>query len=183
MPDHGLQSLQQVVLHYRAERRDGSEKKLRWFAIQPTLEETLRKAGRAEGPRGRRLKHQRRVHAAALAELEQLLVTLQDQIRTQPDFEQLHALLYKEVSRIPGIGELTLYDTALRIGAKLGLRPQVVFLHAGTRDGAKALGLRAKVSTLPVSDLPGALAELEAREAGDVLCIYKDDLARLARAV
>ena len=26
-----------------------------------------------------------------------------------------------------GIGELTIYDTALRIGAKLGLRPQRVY--------------------------------------------------------
>jgi len=57
---------------------------------------------------------------------------------------------------IPGIGELAIYDTALRIAAKLRFEPAVVFLHAGTRIGANESFSRAM----------------------DVLCICKDRLGK-----
>ena len=68
-----------------------------------------------------------------------------------------------------------MYDTALRIGAKLGVAPVRVYLHTGTREGAKRLGIETKgVSALWPSELPEALRELEPYEVEDVLCIYKD---------
>ena len=38
-------------------------------------------------------------------------------------------------------GKLAVYDTACRLGVYLGLGPEVVYLHAGTTKGAKALSL------------------------------------------
>ena len=43
------------------------------------------------------------------------------------------------------LGELTVYDVAHRIGAYLQLEPDVVYLHRGTRIGARYLGLRLAV--------------------------------------
>jgi len=79
------------------------------------------------------------------------------------------------------IGPLTVYDTALRIGARLGLSPQKVYLHAGTRHGAAVLGFGPDRPSISLSELPKPLDELNAEEAEDVLCIYAADLARLAK--
>jgi hypothetical protein len=71
---------------------------------------------------------------------------------------------------------LTIYDTALRIGASLGLEPQSVYLHAGTRFGARRLGLDWRAETIPVSALPPPLRKLKPREIEDLLCIFADRL-------
>jgi hypothetical protein len=72
-----------------------------------------------------------------------------------------------------GLGELYFYDTALRIGAKLGVLPQAVYLHAGTRAGATTLGLIVDGSVLLKSELPELPQKLQPHEVEDVLCIYK----------
>jgi hypothetical protein len=50
----------------------------------------------------------------------------------------------------------------------------MVYLHAGTRTGARALGLAARAATLDVSELPAEFHSLEPHEVEDVLCIFKD---------
>jgi hypothetical protein len=92
-------------------------------------------------------------------------------------FEQLHKLVRRTVEPIPGVGELYVYDTALRIGAKLGVSPEMVYLHAGTRKGAKNLGFKSSCDTISITELPRALHKLEPREIEDLLCIYKASLA------
>ncbi|MDE1887953.1 MAG: hypothetical protein KGL00_09480 [Gammaproteobacteria bacterium] len=77
------------------------------------------------------------------------------------------------IRAIPGIGELTVYDTALGIGAFLRLEPAKVFLHAGARSGARALGLDASGEFLEVKAIPAELRSLKQSEIEDVLCIYK----------
>jgi hypothetical protein len=63
---------------------------------------------------------------------------------------------------------------ALRIGARFGLEPKRVYVHAGTRDGA--LGLDADRRTIEMAELPAPIRRLTAREAEDLLCIYKSRL-------
>ena len=50
-----------------------------------------------------------------------------------------------------------------------------VYLHAGTRLGACALGLGASTA-LAVSESPRELRVLKPHEVEDVLCIFKDEL-------
>jgi hypothetical protein len=54
------------------------------------------------------------------------------------DFGDLFHLVGAALDSIHGLGELYVYDTSLRIGAKLNLFPDRVYLHAGTRLGAGA---------------------------------------------
>jgi hypothetical protein len=84
------------------------------------------------------------------------------------------------VFRITGIGELYICDTSLRIGAKLNLFPTAVYLHPGTRAGARALGLDDRAKMLKVSALPKPFRTLAPHELEDILCIFKDDLAQAA---
>jgi hypothetical protein len=102
---------------------------------------------------------------------------------TVSSFEQLHELVHRTVEPISGLGELYVYDTALRIGAKLGLSPKVVYLHAGTRKGAKNLGFKPSRDTISIAALPRALRTLEPREIEDLLCIYKGSLVSAASSV
>ena len=74
------------------------------------------------------------------------------------------------------------YDTSLRVGAYLGLTPRFVYLHAGARAGAKALGLNAGTKKLAMSDLPHELQVLAPEEVEDFLCIYKKTMARIGQA-
>ena len=83
------------------------------------------------------------------------------------------------IGTIPGVGSLMVYDTALRIGARLGALPKRVYLHRGTRVGARALHLDYRQPTLEVSELPMALRELPPHEIEDLLCIYESELSRL----
>lgn len=74
------------------------------------------------------------------------------------NFSELFKLLEAAVEPIPGLGELYVYDTTLRIGSKLNLFPEEVHLHAGTRQGARALGLDAHAETLSMTELPPRVA-------------------------
>jgi hypothetical protein len=71
------------------------------------------------------------------------------------------------------------YDTSLRIGAKLGFEPKHVYLHAGTRVGARALGLDTSASYLRASELPAPLRALRPHEIEDALCIFKRQFKHL----
>lgn len=71
------------------------------------------------------------------------------------------------------VGELYVYDAALRLGAHLGLAPTFVYLHAGTRLGARALGLGQGRAYLEMHELPLPLQALSPDEVESFLCIYK----------
>lgn len=53
--------------------------------------------------------------------------------------------------------------------------PERVYLHAGTKEGAKALSLHPKGKALAMDALPEAFRVLEPWEAEDVLCLFKAD--------
>ena len=70
--------------------------------------------------------------------------------------------------------------SASRIGAKLNLFPEKVYLHAGTRLGARSLGLP-NVPRLSVSEFPKEFRALKPHEIEDALCIFKDEFALFRR--
>ena len=80
--------------------------------------------------------------------------------------------------KVSGIGELITYDIALRIGQFKNLKPERVYLHAGARMGATALGIRvARVAT--ITSFPPELQRLEPCEIEDFLCVHKHCLEEL----
>ena len=84
----------------------------------------------------------------------------------------------KNSEHINGIGELTEYDIASRIAACYGIYPQKVYLHAGTREGAKKIGLKTyKDRHLEISKFPKWLQGEEPYVIEDFLCVCKDCLS------
>jgi hypothetical protein len=126
----------------------------------------------------KRYDHQRRIPEAVLCEATRALHRAP--LAEAQDFHSLLECVRKAIGPIHGIGELTIYDTALRIGAKRGILPTRVYLHSGTRVGARALGVDWRAEYLKVSDCPAALRALASHEIEDCLCIFKSRFRRHA---
>jgi hypothetical protein len=168
--------LEAIVRTYIRKIRPRAQAEIDWFAQQPSLDAVIEKAALAINRKGKRYSHQRRLKKAALKQALRALLDESGAIEQTHNFDDLFKLIGAAVKPIPGIGELYVYDTSLRIGAKLNLFPTMVYLHAGTRRGARALGLNDSEATLKVSALPKEFRILEPHELEDLLCIFKDEL-------
>jgi hypothetical protein len=102
------------------------------------------------------------------------------QIQASATFEELHAVIAQCVRPPFQAADLLIYDLSIRIGAWLGLKPALVYLHRGTREGARALFGRRLPNEIACSEFPPAFRRLPAIELDDLLCIYKAEIA-LAR--
>lgn len=168
--------LDDIVADYIGRYQGNEAAQRQWFADQSTLEDAVTVAALAVGPNGKRLSHQRRIPEAALQEGRRRLLECLPVLKEVRSFAGLHELIESQIVSINHIGELVIYDTAVRIGAWLRLEPKVVFLHAGTRVGAKRLGLDVSRGVLRPDELPAAFRCLRPREIEDLLCIYKENL-------
>jgi hypothetical protein len=176
----GSRSVSAAVRHYRAHFQEWGQAELAYFAGLPTLKEAVRAAARSEDEDGTRFSHQRRIKKEAIREATTALLNATDRIQDCRDggFDELFKVVEELLSETPGIGELFVYDVALRIGAWLKLSPEKVYLHRGTRVWARALGLDTSSGTLEMPVLPPDLQQLPPWEVEDILCIYKDRFRR-----
>ena len=175
-----LATLDAIVKAYVRDCRPGLEAHLRSFADEPTLQSALLRAALAQTPDGKRYSHQYRIKKTVLQAVHRRLLGLD--LLGLRCFEELHDVIDQVIGTIFGAGELLVYDTSLRIGAKLDLLPDRVYLHRGARRGARALGLRWKKRSISVEELPEPLRSLRPHEIEDCLCIFKSQLWSLGRA-
>ncbi len=175
----GAKSLAVLIRSYTMHDRPRSRDELGYFAGLPSLDRVIEAAAVATDARGKRLDHQRRLTRAALVRAKGNLLAALPELRKCQSFEELHTLTDRLVRGIRGLGELYVYDTSLRIGVHLNLWPEKVYLHAGTRKGARALGFWGAVSCVDRLEMPVNVQELAPHEIEDFLCIYKAQLAQL----
>lgn len=176
--DTGKLSVAAAARHYGANFRERAKAELAHFAGLPTLKDAIRAAAASEDEEGKRLSHQRRLSQESIREATRALLNAAEMIQECANFDEVFTLVEETVSETQGIGELFVYDVALRIGAWLKFSPDKVYLHRGTQAGAKALGLDTSNGTLEMSALPPELQRLPPGEVEDILCIYKDRFSR-----
>ena len=178
-----LQSIGDIVRNYKKTCRPSFSKELQFYKNQKSLLKAIETAALAKLPSRKRHPHQRRIREAILQTAKNNLLRVN--LEYSKTFSELHARVKKAIGYISGIGELTIYDTALRIGAYLRLEPELIYLHAGVRYGVKALGLDHRLNTLERSKLPKEFHLLKPHEIEDCLCIYKKELGgkRIGRKV
>jgi len=128
--------------------------------------------------RKRRHPHQYRIPHAQLEKARAGLLSAD--LASASTFDELYRRVAETIGSIERIGELAVYDTAFQIGAFLRLEPDLVYLHRGTRDGARALGVGRGRTSLTVDELPPDFRRLRPYEIEDCLCIYKRELAKVA---
>ena len=170
------QSLPDVVSDYWRDHRPRAEREFAYWANRAGGGQVLREAALSIASNGKRHPHQRRIPARVLQRAADTLA--RHGIPACQSFDDLHRAVDDRIGDIHGIGELAVYDIACRIGASFGLTPERVYLHAGTREGARALQLEGP--SVRKSDLPEEFASLSPAEIEDCLCIYKADIQRLA---
>lgn len=99
------------------------------------------------------------------------------------DFDAFYDILWE--IRPAGIGPLTVYDVATRVGAYLRLDPVQIYLHTGARLGWDAMwgGDRLGQANVrvPKRIWPAPLRQLSADLAEDFLCTYRDTLRSIRR--
>ena len=178
-------SLEEIVLRYQNDYQETVESEVGFYCglgKREPFKTVVATAARCELANGKRHPHQHRIRRCALEKVEAVLCTdhALSKLAATKDFESLHKQLCDMIFSIPGIGELTVYDIATRIGISLGHQPQWVYLHAGVRGGAKALGLDVSGSTLSASVLPEAFHVLTPAQIEDCLCIFKEALRKFS---
>lgn len=168
----GRSSLDALVDVFIEKHRPGALKEKVFFESMPSLELAIHHAAFAMDDRDKRYAHQRRILGEAMQHAYHLLRQVRNRIAQADSFEDLHALLLAAFLGIHGLGALYTYDTALRLGFFLNLTPVKVYLHAGTRKGARALGIPSQ-EAVEISALPQSLSRLLPYEIEDFLCIFK----------
>jgi hypothetical protein len=166
-------SLRKVVADYIKRKRKEASCELRYYAMQWNLTDGVEKAAFCVLPSAKRHRHQWRIPKRCLAKANERLQRRLSAIDRATTFEKLHDLVEAEIKPIKGIGALTVYDVAHRIGAFCRLAPALVYLHAGTLEGAGALGINCKSRKLEMNQLPHEFHLLRPYEVEDCLCIYK----------
>jgi hypothetical protein len=159
----------EFIRKYRACARDFSEE----CKNQPSLAAAISNAVR---PGGHKHAHQYRIRSSLLNEAERRLQDVKVELTRAADFDGLHDTIERSIGSMHGIGPLTVYDVAHRIGAFVGKDPVLVYLHRGTKQGAAHLGFKGRAFLDP-RELPSAFARLSAAEIEDCLCICAEQLA------
>jgi hypothetical protein len=189
--DTNLASFEDVARHYLQEHWPSVEREMAWFASAPSLREAIERACASRLHDGRLHSHQQRPFGRwpqAPKQAADRLKPLETCIRAAADFDALYVIIRSTLTRdtrVCGVGDLGYYDITLRVGRSLPtkLEPKEVYLHRGTRAGAKGSGLRIDRDRVPMSDLREGLRQLlTPAQAEDVLCRYRYTLERLAGA-
>lgn len=119
--------------------------------------------------------HQHRIPNAILRQFADSLLENAAAILACKTFTELYETIAS--LRCPGIGRLAVYDTAHRIGTRLRIRPDKVYMHQGTRVGTE-LYLGRKISEKAVDKSQFRdFKHLSCEEIEDIMCIYKDDFS------
>ncbi len=175
-----IQKLKNIISNYKEWKRENPDTWIEHCKTQKKIENAIIYAALAENHLGKRNRHQRRLKKSSLEKFAANLIDKIEQIRDTRTFDELLKIV--KSCKIKGVGELTCYDTANRIGAKLKLTPDLIYLHAGTKKGAKnLLGKRLKDKFIRKADLPSPfqINDLTPAEIEDILCIYKNKFDKM----
>ncbi len=165
-----------IIRSYVASDKLRLDKLLRFYSERPTIDEAIRTAAMGLDEQQKRHPHQRRLKRAALLASQAALLAAASSLESVKSFDSLFEWVESATASIRGLGDLYTYDIALRIGARLKLEPNAVYLHAGAREGAMRLGVHTRERKLPSASFPSELARLSPRDIENLLCIYKDEL-------
>jgi hypothetical protein len=167
-------TLNEIVNHYILKHRNGAREEMRDFENERSPSAAIRRAALCVTKNSKRHAHQRRIPKALLEQVEVRLQVVNRNLAKAADFATLHKIVDDEIGQIKGIGSLTVYDIAHRIGAYYRKAPEYVYLHAGTRIGATVFKI--KGDSFDPTILPKEFSCLSPAEIEDCLCIYKNEL-------
>lgn len=157
---------------------DGLSKHMRddvvdYCAAADSLDTAIDRACASLRRNGKLHNHQSRVRADVRKYFAHKIKTEIETV-TFNNFDELHDWLEEIKPR--GIGEVTTYDVATRVGAYMQLEPTSLYLHAHVRVGWNKLHGTRRVpednGRVPKEMLPQPLHRIPADQVEDMLCCY-----------
>ena len=109
---------------------------LEYIKKQKKLEKVIQIACLSTDENGKRHRHQNRINLKNLRKFHNHVKSQLNKIRKNKEFDKLIEIIGNK--KIEGIGDLTIYDAAQRIGMFLNILPDKIYLHCGTKKGAKS---------------------------------------------
>lgn len=148
--------------------------------------EAVVRAVEARDANGKHHNHQSKVDITARRKFGRLIIRAAHRgSLPMHEFDAFHDRL--DQIKPYGVGPVTVYDTAIRIAAFLDIKPHSVYMHAGVRQGFKALEEalerrgegphmrgRWRFDKVPVSQFPHPLNGMDADDVEDILCTYRE---------
>lgn len=174
------QRLINIIRHYKRWKAANPDNCILHCVNQPTLHRAIIQAALSVDHLDKKHPHQYRLKREYLQNFGNNLVQHIESIESAENFEVLITKIRSY--RVYGIGELAVYDTAVRIGAFLDIWPNRIYLHAGAKIGALALNANISSDIISKNDLPPEfrIPDLSCYELEDILCIYKKILLHAA---
>lgn len=108
--------LEILVAEYRREHHRHLVQERQFFERLPSLDLVIHHVALAVDEHGRCFDHQFRIRRSARREAERVLLESRNTIRKSRSFDDLHRQLEHLLLPIQGIGEMYIYDAAVRLG-------------------------------------------------------------------
>lgn len=182
---------------WRYVERKKTDQVIKFCGESTTLDQAVERAVRARDAAGKHHNHQSKVDLTARLKFGAIIVrgkkdwlgrihaAKEDGLEWLTPFDAMHD--WFDSVKPYGIGPVTVYDVAVRVGAFLEVEPKQVYMHAGVRQGLKALeealgnhpaGKRLagahKLPRVPMYLFPQPLRKLPADDVEDILCTYRE---------
>ena len=187
-PRRPLDDLDAIVedFQWRYVDRQKTDQVIAYCADADDFPTAVQRAVEARDANGKHHNHQSKVDITARRLFGRRIVTRARRgALPLQDFDELHDAL--DQFKPYGIGPVTVYDTAIRIAAFLGIEPESVYMHAGVRQGLRAMEEalerlgegphmrgRWRHDKVPVSQFPPPLNGMKADDVEDILCTYRE---------
>lgn len=174
---YNIPKLERIIDNYKKQKRKPVDYHVQFCLDQENLKDAIEAAARAVDDYGKIHFHQRRVAKADLMAFADKLMSLENEFVDAKNFDEIYEIIKK--TNQAGINELTVFDTAFRIGSYLNLFPDKIYLTSGTRIGAEhLLGKLVDKNTLLSTDLPSPFQrkDLTIADIEDILYVCRNDL-------
>jgi len=162
-----------IIKHYKRYKLANPDTWIEYCSQQPTLDLAIEKAALCTNQNNKRHPHQYRLKRIDLSSFSG---SLQENISDIASCTNFNDLINSVRSlKVAGIGELTVYDVAVRIGSFMNIWPEQIYLHAGAKVGAFALIGHLNGDIISKQLLPEEFQtpDLSCYELEDIMCIYK----------
>lgn len=172
-------NLDELMHCYRSCYQQHKIDEILFFRNMKSFDEALEFAEFAYNSEGRTYPHQYRLKHVARKEAWWALQAMKEELQACANFYELYQCIVQRLLKVTGVGPLYYFDTALRLGAKLGHLPEHVIVQCGSREGAQKLGLKVIKGRVDISQLPLKLVEeMNPWEIENFLCIYRSRFDR-----
>jgi hypothetical protein len=173
MRTYSEKEIDTIIEKYKLAKAENPDLHIDHCKNQPSLKKAVMVAANATDISGKIHPHQKRIGRATLNRFATVLIAQCNKIALVKDFDELLSIVRR--SKIAGVGRLVIYDTAHRIGVHLNILPDKIYLHSGTKRGARnVLGKLPRQDYLYPSELPEPFQrpDIVPWELEDILCIY-----------